>query len=67
MGKPTKIPDNVVQNPSIYSLVTPPRTGKFVYASSSRLEEFLTILPNMVKKAVLDEISTDKEVYSALH
>lgn len=67
MGKPTKIPPSVIQNPSIYSLVTPPRTGKFVYASSSRLEEFLTILPNMVKKAVLDEISSDKEVYSALH
>lgn len=67
MGKPTKIPDSVTHNPSIYSLVTPPRTGKFVYASSSRLEEFLTILPNMVKKAVLDKFSSDKEVYSALH
>jgi hypothetical protein len=67
IGKPKKIPDTVIQNPSIYSLVTPPRTGKFVYASSSRLEEFLTVLPNMVKKAVLDEISTDKEVYSVLH
>ena len=67
MGKPSKIPPSVIQNPSIYSLVTPPRTGKFVYASSSRLEEFLTVLPNMVKKAVLDEISSDKEVYSALH
>jgi len=67
MGKPTKIPDGVIQNPSIYSLVTPPRTGKFVYASSSRLEEFLTVLPNMVKQAVLDEISSDKEVYAALH
>lgn len=67
MGKSTKIPDSVVHNPSIYSLVTPPRTGKFVYASSSRLEEFLTVLPNMVKKAVLDKFSSDKEVYSALH
>lgn len=67
MGKSTKIPNSVVQNPSIYSLVTPPRTGKFVYASSSKLEEFLTTLPNMVKEAVLGELSSDKEVYSALH
>lgn len=67
MGKPTKIPSSVSQNPSIYSLVTPPRTGKFVYASSSKLEEFLSILPNMTKKAVLDEFSSDKEIYSALH
>lgn len=67
LGKPKKIPDTVSQNPSIYSLVTPPRTGKFVYASSSRLEEFLSVLPNMVKKAVLDKFSSDKDTYSALH
>ena len=67
MGKPKKIPSTVSQNPSIYSLVTPPRTGKFVYASSSKLEEFLSILPNMVKEAVLNEFSTDKEIYSSLH
>lgn len=67
LGKPTKIPDTVSQNPSIYSLVTPPRTGKFVYASSSKLEEFLTTLPNLVKEAVLDKFSSDKDVYSALH
>jgi hypothetical protein len=67
MGKPTKIPQTVSQNPSIYSLVTPPRTGKFVYASSSKLEEFLSILPNMVKQAVLDKFSSDKDTYSALH
>lgn len=67
MGKPKKIPDTVPHNPSIYSLVTPPRTGKFVYASSSRLEEFLTVLPNLTKQAVLADITTDREVYSALH
>ena len=67
LGQATKIPDTVSQNPSIYSLVTPPRTGKFVYASSSRLEEFLTTLPNIVKEAVLDKFSSDKDTYSALH
>lgn len=67
LGKPTKIPNSVTQNPSIYSLVTPPRTGKFVYASSSKLEEFLTTLPNMVKEAVLNKFSSDKEIYSSLH
>lgn len=67
MGKPAKVPSTVSRNPSIYSLVTPPRTGKFVYASSSRLEEFLTTLPNMVKRAVLDKFSNDANIYSALH
>lgn len=67
LGKPTKIPGTVTKNPSVYDMVTPPRTGKYVYASSSRLTEFLAILPNMVKKAMVEKISEDKEVYSALH
>jgi hypothetical protein len=67
MGKPTKIPNTVAHNPSIYSLVTPPRTGKFVYASSSKLEGFLSILPNEVKSEVLEKFSSDKDIYSTLH
>jgi hypothetical protein len=67
MGKSTKIPKTVNKNPSVYEMVTPPRTGKFVYASTSRLTEFLSIMPNMVKKAMLDKFSEDKEVYTALH
>lgn len=67
IGKPSKVPSTVVKNPSVYELVTPPRTGKYVYASDSRLTEFLTLLPNMVKKACLEKFSEDKEIYSALH
>jgi hypothetical protein len=66
-GKAGKIPDTVNKNPSVYDLVVPPRTGKFVYASSSRLEEFLSILPNMVKKAMITKVAEDKDVYTALH
>lgn len=67
LGKKTKIPATVVKNPSVYDMVTPPRTGKFVYASSSRLTEFLALMPEMVKKAALEKFSEDKEVYDALH
>lgn len=67
LGKPTKIPATVPTNPSVYELVTPPRTGKFVYASSSRLTEFLANMPNMVKQAMIEKFAADKEVYSALH
>lgn len=67
MGDKAKIPPTVSQNPSVYDLVTPPRTGKYVYASSSRLVEFLAIMPNMVKKAMVEKFSEDKEVYQTLH
>lgn len=67
LGKASKIPKTVNKNPSVYDMVTPPRTGKFVYASTSRLTEFLSNMPNMVKKAMLDKFSSDKEIYSAMH
>lgn len=67
LGKATKIPKTVNQNPSVYDMVTPPRTGKFIYASSSRLVEFLAIMPNMVKKAMVEKFSEDKEVYQTMH
>lgn len=67
IGKSTRIPNTVVKNPSVYHLVTPPRTGKFVYASASRVADFLASMPNMTKKAVLQKFSEDKSVYSALH
>ena len=35
MGSPTKVPDVVPRNPSVYDLVNPPRTGKYVYASAN--------------------------------
>jgi hypothetical protein len=67
LGKATKVPTTVTQNPSVYEMVTPPRTGKNVYASSSRLVEFLGIMPNMVKQAMTEKFASDKEVYEALH
>jgi len=66
-GRKAKVPGSVVQNPSLYNLVVPPRTGKYAYASSSKLEGFFTLLPNMVKKSVVTSISSNKDVYSALH
>lgn len=67
IGKSTKIPSTVTQNPSVYELINPPRTGKFVYASSSRLTEFLASLPNDFKAHVMSKVLEDKDVYSKLH
>lgn len=67
MGKATKVPPGVIKNPSLYTLVTPPRTGKFVYASSSRMVEFLHTLPNAIKKQAMEKFASDVEIYNTLH
>lgn len=66
-GTMTKIPQTVPVNPSVYDLINPPRTGKFVYASSSRLIEFLADIPNQLKDYVKDRLTEDKGVYSKLN
>lgn len=67
IGKSTKIPSTVVQNPSVYELINPPRTGKFVYASSSRLTEFLAALPDDFKHHIKEKVLEDKDVYTRLN
>jgi len=65
-GKSAKIPKGVDRNPSVYNMINPPRTGKFVYASTSRLTEFLSILPDHLKQFTFEKISSDKTVYESL-
>lgn len=65
-GKATKIPQTVTQNPSVYSLINPPRTGKYAYASASRLVDFLAQLPEHVKQATYEKIAAEKSVYDSL-
>lgn len=65
-GKATDIPKTVVGNPSVYELINPPRTGKYVYASSSRLVDFLSALPEHVKQATMEQFSQEKSVYDSL-
>lgn len=65
-GKLTKIPKTVIGNPSVYELITPPRTGKFTSASQSRLVEFLSALPDDVKAATFEKIASDQTLYESL-
>lgn len=65
-GKATKIPTTVDTNPNLYNLVNPPRTGKFVYASSSRLTEFLSALPKPLKSFVFEKIAGEQSLYNSL-
>lgn len=66
-GKKTKIPKGVSRNPSVYDLVTPPRTGKFVYASDSRVTEFFAAMPDHLKRFVRTRITDDNSLANSLH
>lgn len=67
MGKKTKIPSTVDQNPSVYEMINPPRTGKFVYASKSRLTEFLNVVPNEIKADIRVKLASDMELCTKLN
>jgi hypothetical protein len=66
-GKGRKMPSSVTVNPDVSSLINPPRTGKFVQASSSRLGDFLASMPNYLKDFTLEKIAEEKSVYEKLH
>jgi len=66
-GKATKIPDTVTKNPDLSQLINPPRTGKFVYASSSRLGDFLSSMPNSLKSFTIEKIAAEQSMYENLH
>ena len=66
VGQGAKVPKNVVANPSVRRLVEPPRTGKYVYASSG-LNEFLTQIPDDSKEAMLNKIAEDQDLTKGLN
>lgn len=65
-GKATKIPKTVTQNPSVYGIITPPRTGKYSYASTSRLVDFLAGLPDHLKQYTFEKFAAEKSMYDEL-
>ena len=66
-GKSKKMPTSVTINPDVTHLINPPRTGKFVTASSSKLGDFMANLPDYLKDFTLEKISEEKSVYQDLH
>ena len=67
LGESAKTPSTVIKNPSVYDLVTPALVQGRLCTRPSRLVEFLALMPNMVKQAMVEKFSADKEVYSTLH
>lgn len=66
LGKMTDVPKTFDTNPNLQNLINPPRTGKFNYASTSRLTEFLASLPNHVKQYTFEKISAEQSIYKTL-
>lgn len=66
-GKSKKMPSSVTINPDVTHLINPPRTGKFVTASSSKLGDFMASMPDYLKDFALEKISEEKSVYQDLH
>lgn len=66
VGKSAKIPTTVIRNPSVYGLITPPRTGKYAFASSSRFFEFLSSMPDHLKSALQEKLTSEKVVYEGI-
>lgn len=66
LGNSVKTPASVTKNPSVQELIQPPKTGKFVYASASRLPEFLAVVPADVRKSLFEKIASEQSVYSTL-
>lgn len=50
MGAAVQVPKYVNQNPSIYNMIVPPRTGKYAYASAGLFSEFVAALPAHLKE-----------------
>ena len=66
LGSSVKMPSSVDRNPSVQELIQPPKTGKFVYASASRLPEFLAAVPQRIRHELFEKIAAEQSVYSTL-
>lgn len=66
MGTVEKVPNSVPRSPDVTALVTPPRTGKFVYASSSRLVEFLAAMPAYLREKTFEKVASEASVFEVL-
>lgn len=65
-GKAKDFPKNTGRNPDLTALMNPPRTGKYVYSSASRLTEFLAACPSHVQAFVMEKLAGEQTAYQAL-
>ena len=66
IGEPSRIPAAAVRNPDLKDLIVPPRTGKFIYAGSSRVGEMMATLSPAMKVELVAILENDNSVANAL-
>lgn len=71
MGSTAVLPKYVNANPSIYNMIVPPRTGKYVYASQGLFTEFVASLPNHLKDkfktGIMEDVGLAKKLQGMLN
>ena len=67
IGKASRIPETAVRNPNLKDLIVPPRTGKFVYAGTSRLGEMMATLKPSMKTELISILENDASMNEALN
>lgn len=66
MGRKAKTPSSAIRNPDLKDVIVPPRTGKYVYASTGRLQDMTSAMSPDMKKELLSLLTEDAELVSLI-
>ena len=59
MGRKAKTPSSAIRNPDLKDVIVPPRTGKYVYASGSRIADMAAAMKPEMRKELLQLLTED--------
>lgn len=63
VGMAARVPQGAIRNPDLKDLVVPPRTGKFMYASESRVSDVILMSNPEIRKDLADVIEKTAGLY----
>lgn len=66
MGRKAKTPSSAVRNPDLKDVIVPPRTGKYVYASTGRISDMAAAMSPEMRKELMQLLTEDAELVTTL-
>ena len=66
MGRKAKTPSSAIRNPDLKDVIVPPRTGKYVYASGSRIADMAAAMKPEMRKELLQLLTEDASLVATL-